>query len=179
MRAQIWIFIVSSFCLLTLSRCLLAAWQWPRVRQAGGLLPILKGGLRIDANQIAIFAGIPAWLSPWIGHWPAAVAITGAWFQIVWFLLVLLEVSTPQFIYEYDTRPNRLYVEYLKHPQEVFGMLWKGYKAVIVGGLVILALFLWIGHRLFGYAHPDAVMAWWLRPLFTLAAGAVTFLAIR
>ncbi|GAB2895949.1 LTA synthase family protein [Paralcaligenes ginsengisoli] len=179
MREQIWIFIVSGFCLLTLSRCLLAAWQWQRVKQAGGLLPILKGGLRIDANQIAIIVGIPALLAPWIGHWPTAVTITGWWFQLAWFLLVLLEVSTPQFIYEYDTRPNRLYVEYLKHPQEVFGMLWKGYKIMIIGGLLALAAFLWMGHALFGHALPDTAMAWWLRPLFSLAAAAIIFLAIR
>jgi phosphoglycerol transferase MdoB-like AlkP superfamily enzyme len=179
MRELILNFIVSSFCLLTLSRCALAVWQWPRVRQAGGLFPILKGGLRIDANQIAIIVGIPALLAPWIGHWPTAVAVTGWWFQFAWFLLVLLEVSTPQFIYEYDTRPNRLYVEYLKHPHEVFGMLWKGYKAVIIGAVLALAAFAWLAHGLFGHGTPDTPMAWWQGLLFTLGAAAAVFLAIR
>jgi phosphoglycerol transferase MdoB-like AlkP superfamily enzyme len=179
MRELSLIFIVSSLCLLTLSRCLLAAWQWNRVKQAGGLLPILKGGLRIDANQIAIIVGIPLMLAPWVGHWPLAVSIAGWWFQFAWFLLVLLEVSTPQFIYEYDTRPNRLYVEYLKHPQEVFGMLWKGYKAVIIGAVAALALFAWIGWLLFGNVPADLPMVWWQRPIFTLVAAALVFLAIR
>lgn len=179
MRDLTLIFIVSSLCLLMLSRCLLAAWQWRRVKQAGGMLPILKGGLRIDANQIAIIAGIPAVLAPWLGHFPLAVAITGWWFLITWLLLVLLEVSTPQFIHEYDTRPNRLYVEYLKHPNEVFGMLWKGYKAVIFGAAAVLALFAWLGYVLFIGVAADTVMVWWLRPLVSLAAAAVTFLAIR
>ena len=35
-----------------------------------------------------------------------------------------MEVSTPTFIAEYDTRPNRLFIEYLNHPKEVLGMLW-------------------------------------------------------
>jgi phosphoglycerol transferase MdoB-like AlkP superfamily enzyme len=179
MRDLTLIFIVSSLCLLTLSRCLLAAWQWQRVKQAGGMLPILKGGLRIDANQIAIIAGIPAVLAPWLGHFPLATAITGWWFLITWLLLVLLEVSTPQFIYEYDTRPNRLYVEYLKHPNEVFGMLWKGYKAVIFGAVAVLALFAWLGYALFINVPADTPMVWWLRPLVSLAAAAATFLAIR
>ena len=179
MRELILTFIVSSLCLLTLSRCALAIWQWPRVRQAGGLLPILKGGLRIDANQIATIVGIPALLAPWMGHWPAAVAVTGWWFQFAWFLLVLLEVSTPQFIHEYDTRPNRLYVEYLKHPQEVFGMLWKGYKAVIVGAVLALVASTLFAYWLFGQVAPDTPMIWWQRPLFTLGAGVLVFLAIR
>ncbi|RTZ44645.1 LTA synthase family protein [Candidimonas sp. SYP-B2681] len=173
------IFVVSSLCLLMLSRCLLAAWQWKRVKQAGGMLPILKGGLRIDANQIAVIAGIPAVLAPWIGHIPLAVAITGWWFLLTWMLLVLMEVSTPQFIHEYDTRPNRLYVEYLQHPQEVFGMLWKGYKAVIFGAVAMLGLFAWIGYLLFIEARADAGMTWWLRPLISVAAAIITFLAIR
>ncbi|MCC2596640.1 LTA synthase family protein [Pusillimonas sp. MFBS29] len=179
MRHLSLIFIVSSLFLLTFSRCALATWQWERVQQAGGLLPILKGGLRIDANQIAILAGIPLLLSPWLGHFPLAVAITGVWFQIAWFLLVLLEVSTPQFIHEYDTRPNRLYVEYLKHPQEVFGMLWKGYKLVIGAALIVLGLLAWLAHGMFAHGSPDAIMAWWQSILFSLVAAALIFLAIR
>ncbi len=172
-------FIISSLGLLMLSRGMLAAWQWQRVKQAGGILPILIGGLRIDANQIAIIAGIPAVLSPWIGHIPLAVAITGWWFMFAWLLLALLEVSTPQFIHEYDTRPNRLYVEYLKHPNEVFGMLWKGYKMVIFGGVAVLALSAWIAYTLFIAVPPDIKMVWWARPLVSLAAAVATFLAIR
>src|SRR5690606_4631193 len=168
MRNLSLIFIISSLCLLTFSRCLLAAWQWKRVRQAGGLLPILKGGLRIDANQIALLAGIPLLLSPWMEHWPLAVDLTEAWFQFAWFLLVLLEVSTPQFIHEYDTRPNRLYVEYLKHPQEVFGMLWKGYKIMILGAVLALGLLAWLAYALFGQGAPDKDMMWWQNIVFFL-----------
>src|SRR3546814_6230401 len=62
--------------------CLLSAWQWRRVSQAGGLMPVLRGGLRIDANQIAIFAGIPALLAPWFCHHKVAVTITAIWFQL-------------------------------------------------------------------------------------------------
>ncbi|AEC18671.1 putative sulfatase [Pusillimonas sp. T7-7] len=173
------VFIIASLCLLTFSRCALAAWQWQRVQQAGGLLPILKGGLRIDANQIAIIVGIPLLLAPWLEHSALAIDLTGVWFQMAWFLLVLLEVSTPQFIQEYDTRPNRLYVEYLKHPQEVFGMLWKGYKAMILAAVVVLGLFVWLAHRLFGHGMPDQAMPWWQDILFSLTAAALIFLAIR
>ena len=179
MRDLTLIFILSSLCLLTISRGLLAGWQWKRVKQAGGLLPILKGGLRIDANIIAIIVGIPLMLSPWLNPWPLAIQVTGWWYQFAWFLLVLLEVSTPQFIHEYDARPNRLYVEYLKHPREVFGMLWKGYKAVIVGAVLTLGLSAWAGYALFGDGAPDALMLWWQGGLFTFFTAALVVLAIR
>lgn len=179
MRYLVFTFVVSGFCMLTLSRCLLCAWQWQRVKQAGGLRPILLGGLRIDANQIAIIAGIPAVLSFWLGGSALAIMLTGLWFQFAWLLLVLLEVSTPQFIYEYDSRPNRLYVEYLKHPREVFGMLWKGYKGVLLGAAVTLGLAAWLGYTLFSTATPEPSLVWWQGALFSLLTAIVVFLAIR
>lgn len=179
MREHTYIFIVACFTLLTLNRLVLCAWQWERVKNAGGAWPILRGGLRVDAAQIAMIAGLPLLLGPWVGHYPAADTITAAWLLTAWFLLVLLEASTPQFIHEYDTRPNRLYVEYLKHPKEVFGMLWKGYKAVILGGLACVAVLVWVGHALFGHTHADASLAWWQQLLYTAVAAPVIFMAIR
>lgn len=173
------IFIAACLCLLLASRILLAIWHWPRVRQAGGLWPIVRGGARIDANQIAMLVGIPLVLSPWLGHLPAAVYIASGWLWFCWMLLVLLEASTPQFILEYDTRPNKLYVEYLKHPREVFGMLWKGYKAVIFGAVALLAGFGWLGWQLFSSVEPGTPWVWWQAALFSLCSAAVVFLAIR
>ncbi|HLU18799.1 MAG TPA: LTA synthase family protein [Pusillimonas sp.] len=179
MRQLVILFIVSSLLLLTLSRGLLTAWQWRRVSSAGGLLPVFKGGLRIDAHQIAICVGVPAMLAPWLGHMPWAVAITGWWMMLCWMLFVLLELSTPQFIIEYDTRPNKLYVEYLRHPNEVFGMLWKGYKGLLIGAALALAAFALLGHVLFGNGVPDRPLPWWQASLMSVAALAISFIAIR
>src|SRR5690606_32193756 len=179
MREQTLIFVAASFGLLTFNRCSLAIWQWQRVRVAGGLWPILKGGLRIDATQVAMLAGLPILLSPWLGHYPLASTITAGWLLFSWFLLVLLEFSTPQFIAEYDTRPNRLYIEYLKHPKEVFGMLWRGYKLAIITARVSLAIFLWIGFELFGDVGADRKLVYWQQILYTLVAAPIIFFAIR
>lgn len=179
MITQLITFVVAGFALLSLSRILLIIWLWPRVRAAGGPWTILRGGLRIDANQIAIWAGIPALFAPWFADSPLAILITGVWLQAAWLLLAMLELSTPQFIQEYDTRPNRLYVEYLKHPKEVFGMLWKGYKPVLLGAALGLALAAWAGHAWFAHAAPDRLASVWWRPVLTLATGAVIVLAVR
>ena len=143
MRHSSLIFVVAAFALLTLSRLALAAWQWQRVRNAGGLAPLLLGGLRIDAHQICVLAALPAVLSPWLGHLPFAATAAGIWYLVAFILLAFLEVATPPFILEYDTRPNRLFVEYLKHPREVSGMLWRGYKAALLGGFGALTLIGW------------------------------------
>lgn len=179
MRETTLIFVAASFFLLTLSRVMLSVWQWERVQAAGGLWPILKGGLRIDAAQIAMLAGVPALLGPWIGHYPWADDVVMPWFLFMWFFIVLMEVSTPQFIAEYDTRPNRLYVQYLTHPKEVSGMLWRGYRFAICSALVLMAILMWVGFELFDDAGADPQLLWWQKVLYTLAVAVVVFVAIR
>lgn len=179
MRQQTVIFVFTGFAFLMLSRLSLAIWQWSRVQAAGGLWPIVKGGLRIDATQIAILVAVPALLGPWVGHYDVAGVITTGWLLLSWFLLVLLEVSTPQFIVEYDTRPNRLYVEYLKHPKEVLGMLWRGYKLTLFVALVAIGLAVWFGFELFGYGSADSPLPWWQRILYTAVVAPVLFMSIR
>ena len=107
MREQAFIFMVAAFVLLTSSRLALCLWQRQRILAAGGFWKIFKGGLRIDAVQIAMLAGVPVLAAPWLGQYAVAATLSTIWLMFAWLLLVLLEVSTPQFIVEYDTRPNR------------------------------------------------------------------------
>ncbi|KRE88653.1 sulfatase [Frateuria sp. Soil773] len=179
MRRLSWRFFAAAFVLLTLSRIGLSLWLWPRVQPVGGLWPILLGGWRIDLSYLAMICAWPVLLSPWLGHRPLAVRLSAYWYRLWWLLLVLLEVSTPQFIIEYDTRPNRLFIEYLTSPREVSAMLWHGYKGVLLAGVLVLAALGWFGFRLLSWRRVDARMRLWLRPVFTVVAFAVLFLAGR
>src|SRR5690606_3059994 len=80
---------------------------------------------------------------------------------------------------EYDTRPNRLYFEYLVHPKEVAAMLWHGYAWVVIAALVVLALATWAGTRFFSCGPGDRRMPVWQRPIATLVVLATLVLAIR
>lgn len=179
MRRLSWRFLLASFLLLTLSRLGLCWWQWERVHDAGGVWPILLGGWRIDLSLLAMISAWPLLLSPWLGHRPLAVRLSKYWYRLWWLLLVLLEVSTPQFVAEYDTRPNRLYFEYLNHPREVSAMLWHGYKGALLGGIAAVALLGWLGCKWLDGRRPDARLRPWLRVPLTLALFAVLFLAGR
>lgn len=172
-------FAIAILVLLTLSRLGLSAWQWDRVQTAGGLGPIMLGGLRMDLRLLALVLALPAVLAPWFGHRAWAATATAWWYRVWWMLFVLLEVSTPQFIAEYDTRPNRLYFEYLVHPREVASMLWEGYKGVLLAAFVVLVLAAWLAVRLFPTGRQDGFMKWWKRPFVTLAVLAVVVLAAR
>ena len=180
MRKLTWRFIVATLVFLTLSRVGLSLWQWTRVHDAGGLWPILLGGWRIDLSLIAMVVAWPALLSPWLGHraWPTRIAAW--WLRFWWLAFVLLEVSTPQFIIEYDTRPNRLWFEYLTSPNEVAAMLWHGYKLSVGAGLIVFALLGWLGFRLLPTRRPDArPMRGWMRPVATVLTFVALFLAGR
>ncbi len=180
MYSQIFAFVFASFALLSLCRIGLISWQWQRVREARGVWPILLGGLRIDAHLIALSAAPALIVAPWLSESSLATAINGIWLQIVWLLICLLELSTPLFIIEYDTRPNRLYVDYLKHPREVFGMLWKGYKTAALLTIAGLSAFAVLGHFLFtdwgqGFSPSGLLAQFGL----LLASALLAFLAIR
>lgn len=172
-------FFLAALLLLTLSRLGLCLWQWPRVEAAGGLWPILLGGLRIDLSLLAILCAWPLLASPWLGHRALPVRIAGGWYRLWWLVLVLMEVATPQFIIEYDTRPNRLFVIYLTSPREVSAMLWHGYKGVLAAGVLTLAVLGWLGWRLLRGDRVDARMRGWLRVPATAALFVLAFLAAR
>lgn len=179
MRRLTWQFVWAALCMLTLSRLCLVAWQWPRVSAVDGIWPVILGGWRIDLVMVGMMIVIPAACAPWFGHFRLAEKMTAWWFRACWFLLVLLEASTPQFIAEYDTRPNRLYFEYLGHPREVFGMLWEGYKLVILGAVIVIGLSMWLGFRLFKPGRPDRALRWWWRPVMGLALISLCVMSIR
>jgi phosphoglycerol transferase MdoB-like AlkP superfamily enzyme len=67
-------------------------------------------------------------------------------------LLAAMEAISPDFVAQYDVRPNRLFVEYFGHSREVLGTIWAEYGAhVLLVLALVAALFagaLWFGRRL-------------------------------
>ncbi len=136
--------------LLSISRMLLVLWQSSRVASTGMLPEILLQGFRVDLILLGLIIILPLLIAP-------VFAVFDAWqqwryFTYIWViaaitLVIFLEAATPGFIAEYDTRPNRLFVEYLKYPNEVASMLWGGFKIHVFAGLGALALTVWLMMR--------------------------------
>lgn len=123
---------------LSLSRAGLVLWKFDRVASTGKIVDIFLQGIRADIIQLLLMALIPLLLAPVLATkslFKVWQKFTYGWVLIGIVLLVFLEVSTPGFISEYDVRPNRIFVEYLKYPNEVFSMLWRGFKVHIFAGL--------------------------------------------
>ncbi|WP_419572032.1 LTA synthase family protein [Rheinheimera sp.] len=131
---MIWIGLLT----LSLSRFALVLWQYERVEPTQSLAMIMLQGVRADFILMCLLAAIPVLLSLFLA-WPP---LKRSWFRFTygWSLLALiavvfLELSTPSFLLQYDIRPNRLYVEYLKYPKEVFSTLWHGFRLPLILGI--------------------------------------------
>ncbi|ELN6934149.1 LTA synthase family protein [Vibrio navarrensis] len=159
---------------LTASRVLLAVWQADRVSAAEGWLNLIVQGIRVDIATLSWLFILPALLAalfPVQGIFGKIWRILlRLWLVAGLWILVYMELATPPFIMEYDLRPNRLFVEYLIYPKEVFSMLWSGYKLELFIGLIGSVATLW-----FGWKWSEKVTAqtqqvkWRWRPVLAVA----------
>lgn len=135
------VFMMEGYLLLTLSRLLLLWWQMDRVE--GEVLRILASGIRMDTILLCYLLVLPVVLAPLLNgfKWTHNLwkGFSSLWFSSCLLFLALMEMATPFFILEYDTRPNRIFIEYLVYPKEVASMLLNGYKVELcLGGLVVI-----------------------------------------
>ncbi len=142
--------ILVGLIILSASRLGLVLWKFERVNATGKLFEILLQGIRVDIIQLGLLVLIPMLLAPIF----AISKLFKVWQKFTYFwviacvvLLVFLEASTPGFIMEYDVRPNRIFVEYLKYPKEIFNMLWRGFKVDIFAGFGFTLLAIWSMRR--------------------------------
>jgi len=167
--------IVACLVIASSARALLSLWLADRVAATGGTLFLLLQGVRFDLVTLGLLLAIPMSLTPLlctIGfvqvRWQRLLNV---YLLIVIGLFVFMEVATPPFIMEYDVRPNFLFVEYLKYPQEVLSMLFKGYKVELIAALVLLPAIVWPMRRLLHAVSKDVrrTNVWSALPLALLA----------
>jgi phosphoglycerol transferase MdoB-like AlkP superfamily enzyme len=155
-------FLSLAVVVLGVSRAGLIAWQWPRVDVTDSLLRMLLQGLRSDLMTVGIFAAPAALLLPLfavVGQTRAWVGLCSLWLGISLIAIVFMEFATPQFLLEYDSRPNQLFIEYLAYPHELFGMLWNGYRVLLLSAVAGVVATTWIVIRHFrGYA--GSIASW-------------------
>ena len=129
--------------LLSLSRGALMLWQSDRVAATGIWGEMLLQGIRVDVIQLSLLALPLLLLAPLLANrrfWRLWRSLNIGWITLAITALALLEIASPAFINEYDSRPNRLFVEYLKYPNEVMAMLWNGFRPHLIGGLLVSSL---------------------------------------
>lgn len=128
---------------LSISRLALVGWQWDRVSATGMMASVFLQGFRADLILLGYFTVVPIMLLvplTWALSARTLKIIFTSWATIVLVLIVFLEVSSPQFITQFDVRPNRLFIEYLLHPKEVVAMLWNGFRFTVLAGIGVSIL---------------------------------------
>lgn len=168
------IFTLVTMTFLSFSRLGLSIWHEARIQSLSDWIILLGFGIRMDSVTIAMFIGIPAVITLLVSGIPfinrAWDAICKLWFIGILSFFIFMEISTPAFIVEYSLRPNRLFIEYLIYPKEVFSMLWSGHKlSLFISSLatsiaVIVCYKLFIKHSTLSIHHPK----WFERPFFAI-----------
>lgn len=164
--------------LLSCSRAGLVLWNYDRVISAGNLSSIFLQGIRADIILISLWLLLPVLCIPFF----ACKRWSVIWFKstYMWCLLGLvgilfMELATPAFLMQFDVRPNRIFIEYLKYPHEVLSTLWHGFRIPFVSGIVLTGLLGYGLHRLLHW--PAAQLILW-SPLKNLLIWPLVFIMI-
>jgi len=143
---------------LTVSRIVLVLWQLERVRAVEMVGNVFVLGLRFDFVLLGALLALPVLLMPFVAtsrfmlRW-GGLLVRG--YLVACFALVLfVELATPSFINQYDSRPNRLFVEYLIYPKEVVSTLVGGYGFQVLGAAIaVVVASVWLWRRMRAKAH--------------------------
>ena len=176
----IFIFVLINLLIFTLSRLGLSLWQAERVSAVNGWTELFLQGLRIDIVALCYLFGVPALFSVLFHPSRLWMKILRVWLTAGSVFILFMEIATPAFIETYDFRPNRLFIEYLIYPKEVFNMLMEGHFNAVLFSLlstVIAALIYW---KLSAWAVKNLrTMSWKVRPFIALLVIAVAFIGAR
>lgn len=130
-------FFLLSLLVLALVRVALVVWQSPRLELP--LLPaLLLWGLRFDLLTLAYLLLPPLALSALMPT-RAFPRLLRAYYALALGLLLAMEAIGAGFIAEYDHRPDALFWNYLRYPQEMWAMLFGGFKLEIAATLLAAA----------------------------------------
>ncbi|HBO38032.1 MAG TPA: hypothetical protein DD638_05165 [Pasteurellaceae bacterium] len=180
----IFIFFLLNLLILSLSRLGLSFWQSERINAVNGWLPLFLQGVRIDVSALCWLFSVLIILSVLFESNNAfgqkinlviRVALTA--FST---FLIFMELSTPAFIETYDFRPNRLFIEYLVNPKEVFTMLANGHLIALISVPILTALSAFVFWKIAAKVAKNLYYPKWsYRPLLFLIIAALTFLGAR
>ncbi|NDW19794.1 LTA synthase family protein [Dysgonomonas sp. 216] len=138
-------FFIIGLVVMTLSRIVLVFIFSDRITATENFWYIFPLGLRMDIIMMSYLSFIPAIL---ISILPKAADKFTSKFLTIYctvllFFVLFMELTTPDFIEQYDTRPNKLFLDYLIYPKEVATMLIKARPLSIVLILAVMALGIW------------------------------------
>ncbi len=142
----LFLFFILGFIILTVSRLILFYLYKDRLIEVDEYMRIFSLGMRIDLILMSYLSFIPILLVTFMPSFKRKLTtkIVAGYCAVFLFFILFMELMTPEFIDQYDTRPNKLFLEYLIYPKEVATMLLKARPwTIVVLGIVITAI-IWL-----------------------------------
>jgi phosphoglycerol transferase MdoB-like AlkP superfamily enzyme len=138
----LWRPMLAMLLLLWVARAGLALWQGDRVSSASAWGWLALEGARFDGVLLGMYWVIPATLTPWLAlsarGLQAWAGVLRVWGLVGVIVVAFMELSTPAFMAQYDSRPNYLFVEYLGHAKEVGTTLLKDFWPHLLAAALLL-----------------------------------------
>lgn len=152
-------FFLIGLLITTLSRLLLFFVFMTRVTQTPDYWMIFPIGLRMDIILLSYISFLPTFLLVVLpdNYLQKIKKFFSIYFLFFLFLLFFVELASYDFINEYDTRPNKIFIDYLIYPKEVVGTLIKSYMPSMIISFLLLSVALYYGIK---------KAAVWFRPQF-------------
>jgi phosphoglycerol transferase MdoB-like AlkP superfamily enzyme len=165
----------------TLSRLFLFFVFKNRVEQTPDFWLIFPIGLRMDIIVLSYISFLPFLLVSFLPDnlLQKIRKFFSFYFIFFLFLFLFMELSTRDFINEYDTRPNNLFVDYLIYPKEVIGTLLKSYLTSVIITFVVLAIGLYISFKKGGKLFYPKFTSYKIRLILFLPVAFLLFFGAR
>ncbi len=142
-------FMIIGLIIMTLSRIVLFFLYRDRIDETENYWHIFPIGLRFDLIILCYISFLPAVLICLLRDkfLQKIKKFLNIYFLFFLFLFLLMELSTPDFVAQYDTRPNRLFLDYLIYPKEVMGTLLKSYLPSLIFTTIFLGVAVYFGYK--------------------------------
>ncbi len=129
--------------MLFLSTCRLA-FYWVHQERLADLTAVSQlfiTGMRMDCVTLCFLLLLPVMASLVLPSGRVRIWVVTVLLTVLTGFVLYMEAATLTFMGEYDSRPNRIFFEYLAYPREVFSTLFKDYFMVLVfGSLAVVSL---------------------------------------
>lgn len=137
-------FILIGLTITTLSRVILFFIFKERIDDTPDYWYIFPIGLRFDLILLCYLSFLPMLIITFVPakHLHYCNRFLNIYYILFLTLLLLMELSSSDFIKQYDTRPNRIFLDYLIYPKEVMGTLFKSYLGSIILTCAVMGSFI-------------------------------------
>jgi phosphoglycerol transferase MdoB-like AlkP superfamily enzyme len=135
-------FIILGLLITTVSRIILFFIYKERIIQTENYWLLFPIGFRMDMIVLSYISFLPLVLLTFLPFkWLEKIRYFFSFYFIFFLVLILFfELATHTFIDQYDTRPNKIFLDYLIYPKEVLETIFKSYLYSTLFALLIVVI---------------------------------------